>query len=714
MLYAGARAYYRRARKPPLSVLLAGPPAPTPAPHTHTQSPDSAGALQATAAAPRATGVWGGLRPPALLQDPRRQQLAELSGDGVIEPSERERATTHQLRVAMAALVISTSAAIVHSPIIVVGAALLGYLYIPILQSAYRAFQEKRYRQLQLYETITFGGELISGYFAASALSTALYFMAERGLFKAEDQSRQSLISVFGRQPRSVWVLVDGVECELPFDAVRVDDTLVVSAGEMIPVDGLITQGSASVDQHMLTGEAHPVEKGGGDRVLASTVVLAGKIYVAVERAGSETTAAQIGTILNQTARFKEKIELRSISLIERFIPLTLGMSLLSLPFVGANSALALLESGFGYNLRLSGPLSLLNLLQIAAHEGILIKDGAALELLPAIDTLIFDKTGTLTLEQPHVGAIHTYGDITSETVLSWAAAAEQRQTHPIARAIRQAARDRGLSVPEMNDAHYHIGYGIRVHLEGHTLRVGSERFMAREQVALPPSLDTIQAACHRQGHSLVLVAHDQALVGAIELHPTLRPEAALVVQQLKERQLQLYIFSGDHEQPTQQLAAQLGIEHYVAEVLPQDKSALVERLQQEGRTVCFVGDGINDSIALRQANLSVSLRGASTAATDTAQVVLMDASLNHLVRLLDLGHEYRDAMRTNLLLATVPSVICIGGVYLLHWGLVMSLMLYNLSLLGSMANVYLPILWYQISGQRRAAISGSADPQDR
>ncbi|NTV64311.1 MAG: hypothetical protein HGA65_12350, partial [Oscillochloris sp.] len=382
MLYAGARAYAQRASRPTLGELLAGtpprptipPPAPQPQPLTHPAGPQSAAPWSALA----------GLLPPALLQDMRRQQLAELAGSA-LDPSERERIVSHQLGVALAALAIGGAGAIVHAPLVVLSAPLLGYLYIPILMSTYRAFQEQRHRELQLYDAITFGGELLSGSFFASALSTTLYFVAERALIKAEDQSSKSLVNVFRRQPRSVWVLVDGVECELPFEALRPGDILTVGAGEVIPVDGCIRQGNASVDQHMLTGEAQPTEKASGDHVLASTVVLAGKIYVEVERAGEETTAAQIGLILNQTAQFREKIELRGVTLVERFIPLTLGLSVISLPFVGAKSALALLESGFGYNLRLSGPLSLLNLLQVAAHQGILIKDGAALELLPSI-----------------------------------------------------------------------------------------------------------------------------------------------------------------------------------------------------------------------------------------------------------------------------------------------------------------------------------------
>ena len=706
LIYGGAQTYscYRRQAKPSLGMILA-------APQSAVSATSAAQTLSHAQPVAPASGLWAKLttlKRPALLQDTRREQLTALTGE---DPglSLQEQKETHYFQVSLVTLGITSVATIFHSPLIVLSVPLLGYIYLSIVVHVYTAFQTKQYRLLRSFEAIIVGGELLAGFFFVSSLAGTLYYVAERALVKAEAQSRKGMIDVFGQQPRSVWVVVAGVECELPFEAVQIGDLITVNAGETIPVDGCIIEGRAAIDEHLLTGEARPVEKTSGDAVLAPTLVLSGKIVLRVERAGNETTAAQIGQILNQTAEFKQTIEAHGVALVERFIPLTLAMGLLSLPFMGANRALALLESSFGYNLRFSGPMSMLNLIQIAAKRGMLIKDGSAMERLHRIDTVIFDKTGTLTLEQPHVGAIHTYQDLDETTLLTWAAAAEYRQSHPIARAILQAARERGLVLPQIDDAHYRVGYGIEVGLNERVIRVGSDRFMALEHVALPEAVRQVQATCHDQGYSLVLVALDQHLVGAIELHPTLRPEAAGVVRQLQQRNLKLYIISGDHEQPTRQLAQSLGIAHYVAGVLPQAKSALVQQIQREGRVVCFVGDGINDSIALKQADLSVSLRGASTAATDTAQVVLMAGNLRHLPALLDLGAEFKLNMRNNLLLATVPSVICIGGVYLLKWGLVTAVMLYNVSLVGSLGNAFLPLLLYQLkeeAQQERVALS--------
>lgn len=641
-----------------------------------------------------------------LTHDMRRHQLARLTGEEAAL-SEREREQNRYLAVSMGALGITAITTLLHSPLIVVSVPLLAYTYVGVLNQTIQAFREKRFRLLRTFELIVIGGEIVAGYLFACALASTFYFIAERALVKIEGQSRQSLINVFGQQPRSAWVFANGTEIEVDCSELQAGDIVIVNAGEVIPVDGTIIDGIASIDQHMLTGESQPVEKGSGDQVLAPTMVLSGTIHIQVERAGSETTAAQIGAILNQTAEYKQSIELQGTALVERFIPPTLLLGVVSLPFVGINRTLALLESAFGYNLRMSGPMSLLNLLQIAACQGILIKDGRSLEQLRRIDTVVFDKTGTLTLEQPHVGTIHTYAGYNEDEVLTWAAAAEYRQTHPVARAILQAAREQGLTPPGIDAAEYKVGYGIKVTMNGRMVRVGSDRFLAMEAIALPDEISQLRVACHDQGFSLVLVAVDSDLVGAIELHPTIRPEAHEMVQQLQQRGLMLSIISGDHEHPTQRLAHSLGIERSFAGVLPQDKAALVKQLQHEGHTVCFVGDGINDSIALQQADLSISLRGASTAATDTAQIVLMDGSLRHLGDLFDLGSEYQATMRGNLLISTVPSVICIGGVYLLKWGVVTAIMIYNASLVGSMGNAMLPVIVRQLKGIKR----GSENP---
>jgi Cu2+-exporting ATPase len=228
---------------------------------------------------------------------------------------------------------------------------------------------------------------------------------------------------------------------------------------------------------------------------------------------------------------------------------------------------------------------------------------------------------------------------------------------------------------------------------------VGSERFMALEAVSMPAEAKALQTSKHQDGFSLVYVAVDNKIGGSIELRPTVRPEAKQIIDGLKQRHMELYIISGDHEKPTQHLARSLGIEHYFAETLPEDKASLISQLQQEGKSVCFVGDGINDSIALKKANVSISLRGASTIATDTAQIVLMDESLNQLPHLFDLALELDANMRDNFMASVVPGIICISGVYFLHFGVLAANLIYFIGLTAGVANAMSP--WLDHNGAK-------------
>ena len=353
---------------------------------------------------------------------------------------------------------------------------------------------------------------------------------------------------------------------------------------------------------------------------------------------------------------------------------------------------LAVLFSGIGYTMQILGPLSVLNFLQVTSRHGILIKDGRALEQIRTVETVVFDKTGTLTLERPHVGQLYPLNGVDAIGLLTYAAAAEQPQSHPIARAICQAAEAEGIALPTIADGAYQIGYGIQVTLQGKIIRVGSHRFMEMEGIALSPEIEAIAENGHSQGYSMVYVAIDEMLGGVIELHPTIRPEAKRVVHALQKHGLELYIISGDHEIPTRSLATKLGIEHYFAETLPEDKGSLIARLQKEGRSVCFVGDGINDSVALKQAEVSVSLRGASAIATDTAQIILMDETLNQLPHLFGLSREFEANMKVNLMTSVVPGVIIIGGAFLGIVGYPGAIIWFNLGMGAGLINSLLPL----------------------
>jgi Cu2+-exporting ATPase len=355
--------------------------------------------------------------------------------------------------------------------------------------------------------------------------------------------------------------------------------------------------------------------------------------------------------------------------------------------------------------MRVVAPISVLNFLKIASEKGILIKDGRALEALQTIDTVVFDKTGTLTREQPCVGAIMTYNSQTENKILCYAAAAEYKQKHPIALAILEEAQNRKLDLPMIDEAGYEVGYGLKVRLDDKLIRVGSARFMEIEHIDIPENFRQFQTKSHEQGISLVYVAINEQLGGAIELQTTIRPESFDVISNLQKRGMNTVIISGDHEEPTRKLSEKLSIKQYFAETLPENKAELIEKMQKNGRKVCFVGDGINDSIALKKANVSISLRGASTIATDTAQIILMDESLKQLTYLFDLADRLDKNLRVNFITALIPGLMCVGGVYLFHLGVIAAGIMYNVSLGVGVGNAMLPKLKNNLASRKDEAI---------
>ena len=513
---------------------------------------------------------------------------------------------------------------------------------------------------------------------------------------RVENDSQRQLISVFSGHPEQVWLLRDGIEIQVDFYSIEAGDIIIVNAGEVIPADGRIQNGEGQADQHLLTGESRPAEKSVGDEVFASTLLLSGRLEIEATGTGNATTAARIGDVLNQTQNYKDTLMSRGQKVADRLLPVEIGIGALTLTLLGPNAALAVMWSNLGGNMAPLGSLSVLSYLQILSRRSILIKDGRVLESLREVDTAVFDKTGTLTLEQPTVGVIHTLNGFDEATVLRCAAAAEYRQTHPVAGAVLARARAEGIEPPAPDKAGYNVGYGIMVRAEGRVIHVGSARFLEREGIEAPSELKAVQRRAETKSHSLVYVAIDGRPAGVLELEPTVRPEAAEVIQELKRRGIRCCILSGDHEGPTRAMAERLGIDEYFAEVLPEDKASYVASLKDEGGFVCFVGDGINDAVALKTAQVSVSLKGASTAATDTAQVILMDGTLNNLIPLFETADEFEETMRRNLVISITPGTSIIGGVYLFHFGIAAAMGIFYLGCFTGLGNVLWPLVRHQ------------------
>ncbi|HEX4419577.1 MAG TPA: heavy metal translocating P-type ATPase [Kofleriaceae bacterium] len=633
----------------------------------------------------------------------RSAQLTELGG---LDISPQEQILNRRIAYAALAFVATVVGGALFPPSLLVTAPVSFLLVLPVYGMAYRSVLQQRRVTYHVVSAISITAIWLGGLQTPLLAALVFFYLGEKLLLVTEDRSRKGLISVFAKQPRTVWRRRDGREEEVAFGEVLPGDVIVVSAGGVMPVDGTVIEGRASIDQHMLTGEAQPIEKAPDDIVYASTVVLAGKLHVRVDKAGTETVAAKIGELLNRTASYQLALQSRGSKIAHDAALPTLILGGVALTTLGPQSALAMINSSFGVSIRISAPITMLNLLNIASANAILLKDGRSLELLSDVDTVLFDKTGTLTISQPHVVAIHRSGAFDEDRLLRFAAAAEHRQTHPIALAILTEAQERGLALPDISNANYEVGYGIKVELAGQTIQVGSDRFMQLSEIAIPDRILEQRNVSHARGHSFIMVAVDGVLAGAIELQPTLRPEIEKVIQTLRGRGLKMMIISGDQEEPTRRLAEQLGFDRYFANILPEGKANLVEQLQAEGRSVCFVGDGINDSIALRKANVSVSLRGATTVATDVAQVVLMQESLRQLPLLFELSDYMARSLQMGYVAGMVPGLINVAGVFLLGWTYYQSLALSVLSATIALGIGIYPVRKYKQSLEQSQALA--------
>jgi Cu2+-exporting ATPase len=593
-------------------------------------------------------------------------------------------------------------------------AALFAYTAIPSLRGAYNVLFNERRLGVDVLDSIVVAGCLATlQVFPGAILSWCLGF-GRYLVRRTEDNSKKLMLGAFGKQPRYCWLVPngnpgDGVEIEVPLDRLDKGDIVVVHTGEVVPVDGIIVDGLAMIDQHALTGESMPAEKGVGDRVFASTVMVAGKMYVAVEKSGSETATARIAQILNDTAGYKLASQHRGERLADKAVIPTLGLGGLAFATLGPTGAVAVINSDLGTGIRMAAPLAMLSTLALCAQRGVLVKDGRALDLLCEVDTVLFDKTGTLTRERPEIGRMIGVNGFRPLQILRFAAAAERKFHHPIALAILQKAAEQGLRLPSTDATRYKVGYGITVGIPDGVngvlrVRVGSRRFMEAEGVPLTQEVEAALDEAHREGHTMVMIAVDDELGGALELRAAVRPEVRGIVRGLRERGIKhIAIISGDHEAPTRKLAEELGMDRYFAQVLPADKADYVEKLQKEGRKVCFVGDGINDAIALKKANVSISLRGATSIATDTAHVVFMEQSLGKLCELRDIARDLHRNVRNSWIMILAPNIACVAGVFTLGFGIGMSVVTNNVASLAALANGLLPMRKVaQLEAERR------------
>ena len=536
--------------------------------------------------------------------------------------------------------------------------------------------------------------------YVTASIAVGMAYWGDVMCAKAKEVSDKNLTadlfdSLFDPSHKVWLVRDDGGTVEVLLKHVRQGDVIAIASGETIPVDGVVLSGEASVDQHAFTGESYPVEKGVGDDVFASTLMLTGTLHVRVEQSGPDTALGKMANILTHAERVKTDIQLRGEQLAESAnLPFLLlgGAGLFA---YGREGAAVILGANTIQGIRTTAPLATVNYQSVAARHHILVKQGQDLERIRSIDTFLFDKTGTLTDGQLKVCGLHVlHPDYGERDILFHAALAEQQLTHPIAKAIMEHARQAGVNVDHMSDLAYKLGYGVTVEFKGQPIRVGSARFMEAEGVYLSETVTRLQADIHAKGHSLVMVAVNDDVAGVIELQTTVRPEAKATFEFLRGCGIKhISIVSGDHTVPTQRLSEMLSADSFFAEVLPADKAGIVKRFQAQGRTVCFVGDGVNDTIAMQQADLSISLHGGTALAMDVADVILVDPNLDRLRDLWELSLKLDANIKRGMGICYTGMGIAVMGTILVHIHIMTVLIVHFVLGSAALGNAMLPLL---------------------
>ncbi len=462
----------------------------------------------------------------------------------------------------------------------------------------------------------------------------------------------------FAGHERSIGWLVKGDKriC-VPADEVKVDDIVVVYPGDMVPVDGTVLSGEASIDQSKLTGESIPVEVTTGANVFASTVAVEGKVYVRCTAVGSQTRAGLVLQCVSEAPLHETKIQNYASNLADKaVVPIFLAAGASFILTWDVRRLISMLVLDFCTGIRIAAPTAVLSSMHRAGRRGILIKSGAALERLSSVSAIIFDKTGTLTSGEPKIEEIARFNGRTEDEVLALAAAVEMRLHHPAARAIVKEAQRKGLVIPERDKSEFARGMGAQAWVSGQLVIVGSKRMMEAEGIVVDETRES-ESRARKLGESVSFVAVDGKVAGLIRYSDRLRPEVTEAIRQLKKLGVKkLVMATGDTEEAAKRIADTCGLDEVMARAFPEDKAELVKRLKAEGHQVAVIGDGINDSPALAYADVAISLHGATDAARQSADVVLTDDNIARLPEAIRIARSAMALVKQNMAMSIIPN----------------------------------------------------------
>jgi len=506
-------------------------------------------------------------------------------------------------------------------------------------------------------------------YFESAAIIVTLVLLGQVLELRARRQTSSAIRALLDLSPKTARRLRPvGSDEEIPLEHVQRGDRLRVRPGDRVPVDGVVEAGNSAVDESMITGESMPVEKLSGAKIVGGTVNQTGSFIMRAEKLGSETLLAQIVRMVAEAQRSRAPIQSLADKVSGYFVPAVVLVA--ALAFVGwaiwgpeprfayaLVNAVAVLIVACPCALGLATPMAVMVGTGRGARAGVLVRNAEALELMEKVDTLVLDKTGTLTEGKPRLTQVIASGSVPENDLLRLVAGLERSSEHPLAAAIIEAAEERGLKLSAATSFESIPGKGVSGRIDGKDVAIGNASLFAAKKISFE-SLSSHAEELRRQGQTVMLVAVDGKAAGVIAVADPIKNSAAKAVASLKQSGLRLVMLTGDNRATAQAIARELGITEFEAEVLPQQKLAIVKKLQAEGRIVAMAGDGVNDAPALAQANVGIAMGTGTDVAMESGDITLIKGDLNALMRARNLSFASMRNIRQNLFFAFVYNML--------------------------------------------------------
>lgn len=503
-------------------------------------------------------------------------------------------------------------------------------------------------------------------YFESVAVIITLVSLGKYLENKSKGRTSEAIKKLINLTPKTAVVIREGQETIVPFEDIKVGDILVVKGGESLPVDGIVTEGYASVDESMITGESMPVEKNIGDKIISASIISKGYIKYEAKKVGKDTTISQIIKLVEEAQGSKAPISKLADKISLYFVPTIMALAIISSLawFISGESVtfaltifISVLVIACPCALGLATPTAIMVGTGKGAEYGILIKNGEALETAHKIDTVVLDKTGTITEGNPKVTDIFAFNGYTNEQIIMYAASAEKGSEHPLGEAIVSYADTQNIALSEVKNFNSETGFGISAQILDKAVIIGNKKYMLKSGIALNDN-EIVSEKLATEGKTPMYVAIDSQLSGIVAVADVVKDNSKRAVELLRKMNIDVVMLTGDNKETARAIASSVGIDSTFAEVLPAEKADKIKELKDSGKIVAMVGDGINDSPALAMANVGIAIGSGTDIAIESADIVLMKSDLLDVVTAIKLSKSTIKNIKENLFWAFGYNII--------------------------------------------------------